>query len=523
MRPLGCAKPLKAGRTHTYTPRCTSASQMTEHSLIRSYLDDVRCAMRADEVVFWSARSGPSDLEIAWSSTADGEAPDLSLAGDRIALVQWAAQERAVQIGSDDPVRFGVAPLLSSFDALGAVSVASANGLLATRQQLHDSLERYARHLSALHGLLVTRDQYSRSNRQTTALLAAAQRFSLQRSLAPLSKSMAQAAFEMTGARAMILVHWNAAVGRGEAVYASSEARVAAGDEVVEDSHVGRSCAGDIPVILEDARPLKKHGALYGPEETGRDLGSVAVIPLKSGEKQVVGAIVIEGEQPRDVRAEDAKNLRLLGALAEAALETVWQIEEITRRATIDPLTGLYNRGYFENILRRVVAETDRFGGGSSLLMIDLDHFKQVNDTYGHPAGDAILQEVVEVLSVRKRAVDSAFRYGGDELALLLPRTEGDGAAELAEWLREAVELKRMEWQGTVIPITISCGVADYPACAGSAEGLLAAADEALYAAKAAGRNCVRVAAGGSANPRMISPAAARAEDRGSRTTRRTT
>ena len=485
---------------------------MTEHSLIRSYLDDVRGAMRADEVVFWSATAGPSDLELAWWSTADGEAPDLSLAGNRVALVQWAAQERAIQTDNDDPVRFAVAPLVGAFDALGAVSIASATGLTASRKELRDSLDRYARHLSALHELLVTRDQYSRSNRQTTALLTAAQRFSLQRSLGPLSESIAQAAFEMTGARAMSLVRWSAAAGGGEAVYASSEARVASGEEVVEDSHVGRSCAGDIPVILEDARPLKKHGAMYRAGETVRDLGSMAVIPLKSGEKQVVGAIVLEGAQPRDVRAEDAKNLRLLGALAEAALETVWQIEEITRRATIDPLTGLYNRGYFENILRLVVTETERFGGGSSLLMIDLDHFKKVNDTYGHPAGDAVLKEVAGVLSLRKRAVDSAFRYGGEELALLLPRTELDGAAELAERLREAVELKRIEWQGSVIPLTISCGVAEYPASANTPEGLLAAADEALYAAKAAGRNCVRIAGAESSGSRIIKPKSNRAD-----------
>lgn len=488
---------------------------MTEHSLIRSYLDDVRGAMRADEVVFWSATAGPSDLELSWWSTADGEAPHLSLAGNRVALVQWAAQERAIQTDNDDPVRFAVAPLVGAFDALGAVSIASATGLTASRQELRESLERYARHLAALHELLVTRDQYSRSSRQTTALLNAAQRFSLQRSLAPLSESIAQAAFEMTGARAMSLVRWTAATGGGEAVYASSEARVAAGDEVVEDSHVGRSCAEDIPVILEDARPLKKHGAMYRTGETMRDLGSMAVIPLKSGEKQVVGAIVIEGAQPRDVRAEDAKNLRLLGALAEAALETVWQIEEITRRATIDPLTGLYNRGYFENILRLVVTETERFGGGSSLLMIDLDHFKRVNDTYGHPAGDAVLKEVAGILSMRKRAVDSAFRYGGEELALLLPRTELDGAAELAERLREAVELKRIEWQGSVIPLTISCGVAEYPLSANTAEGLLAAADEALYAAKAAGRNCVRIAGEESSGSRIIVPNSSRTDSGG--------
>jgi diguanylate cyclase (GGDEF)-like protein len=465
-----------------------------EQPLIRSYLDDIRGATRADEVVFWAAAAGPTDLEVAaWSARGDRK-PDMSLAGNRIALAQWAVQERAIQTDAEEPVRFAVAPLIGSFEALGAVSIAAADGFGMPKQEIRESLERYARHLSALHELLVTRDQYSRSNKQTTALLNAAQRFSLQRSLSPLSESIAHAAFEMTGARAVVLVRWHVGTEIGEAVYATSEARVETGAAVAADSHVGRSCVGDIPVILEDARPLKRHGALYSEAEAVKELGSVAIVPLKSADKQIVGAIVIEGTEPRDVRSEDAKNLRLLGALAEAGLETVWQIEEITRRATTDPLTGLYNRGYFENILRLVVTETERFGGASSLLMIDLDNFKQVNDNYGHPAGDTVLRAVAEVLSGRKRAVDSCFRYGGEELALLLPRTEIDGAAELAERLREAVASKRIEWQGTVIPITISCGVAAYPTSADSAEGLLAAADDALYAAKAAGRNCVRVA-----------------------------
>jgi diguanylate cyclase (GGDEF)-like protein len=465
-----------------------------EQPLLRSYLDDIRAATRADEVVFWAAGSAPTDLELAGWSTVNAGAPQLSLAGNRIALAQWAAQERSAQTDSDDPCHFAVAPLVGAFEVLGALSVASAAGFGTSRAELRESLDRYARHLSALHELLVTRDQYSRSNRQTTALLNAAQRFSLQRSLSPLSESIAHAAFEMTGARAVVLLRWNATSESGEVVYASPDARVATGAPVTEASHAGRSCVGDIPVILEDARPLRRHGALYSEQETTRELGSVAIIPLKSADKQVVGGVVIEGTQPRDVRAEDAKNLRLLGALAEAALETVWQIEEITRRATIDPLTGLYNRGYFESILRLVVTETERFGGASSLLMIDLDHFKKVNDMYGHPAGDAVLRAVAEVLSARKRAVDSCFRYGGEELALILPRTDLEGGAELAERLREAVASKKIEWQGTSIPITISCGVAAFPTSADSADALLAAADGALYAAKAAGRNCVRVA-----------------------------
>ena len=105
-----------------------------------------------------------------------------------------------------------------------------------------------------------------------------------------------------------------------------------------------------------------------------------------------------------------------------------------------------------------------------------------------------MLRVVADQLSRRVRAVDSCARYGGEEMALLLPRTELEGAVELADRLRVAVAATGVEWEGTRVAITVSCGVASYPRCARSAEELLGAADKALYAAKSAGRNCVRAA-----------------------------
>jgi diguanylate cyclase (GGDEF)-like protein len=465
-----------------------------DDSLIRSYLEDARAHLRADEIVFWSAGATATDIEIAWWSTAHGLAPDFSRGENRVSLVQWAVQERVAHSDGAESVRFVVAPAIGAFEAIGAVSAACINGFTVSRTELREILERYARHLAGLHELMVTRDQYARSGQQTTALLNAAQRFTTQRTLLPLSQSIAQAAFEMTGGTGMSLIRWVASAATGEAVYATPQARVVAGTEITADSQVGQSCRENMPLILEDARPLRRHAVIYTPAEPQRELGALAIIPLHGTTTEVVGAIVIEGSFPRDIRAEDGKNLRLLGVMAGASLETVWQIEEITRRATIDPLTGLYNRGYFEGLLRQMVLEAERFGGTSSLVMLDLDHFKRMNDTHGHPAGDAVLRGVAEQLARRVRAVDSCARYGGEELALLLPRTDLEGAAELAERLREAVAGHRVTWEGKQLEITISCGVAAFPRCARSATELLAAADRALYAAKSAGRNRVRAA-----------------------------
>ena len=145
--------------------------------------------------------------------------------------------------------------------------------------------------------------------------------------------------------------------------------------------------------------------------------------------------------------------------------------------------------------MRQMIAETARFGGESALVMFDIDHFKEVNDSHGHPAGDAVLKGIARLLEERVRNVDTCARYGGEELALLLPRTELDGAVELANRLRLAVMDYPVRWGGGHLAVTVSAGVASFPRCARSPEALVAAADAALYRAKEAGRNRVEAAA----------------------------
>jgi len=217
----------------------------------------------------------------------------------------------------------------------------------------------------------------------------------------------------------------------------------------------------------------------------------VAIVPVMSDD-EVIGAIVVESDAVGVVGRLEADNIRLLAAVARSPLEVAWEIEEVSRRARTDALTGLANRRHFDEQLRRVIAETDRFGGSCSLVMIDLDHFKNVNDVSGHEAGDAVLKHVAETLRAGVRTVDLCARYGGEELALLLPQTPDSGAAELAERLRAAIESRGVSYGGARIRVTASFGVATYPLPVAHADWLVAAADKALYQAKSAGRNCVR-------------------------------
>ena len=139
-----------------------------------------------------------------------------------------------------------------------------------------------------------------------------------------------------------------------------------------------------------------------------------------------------------------------------------WELAETSLRSRTDSLTGLWNRRHFDEQLERVLAETDRFGGSCALVICDIDHFKKVNDTYGHDAGDAVLVQVAEALREAVRTVDVSARIGGEELAVILPQTSLDGAVELADRLRQRIESLAVPHDGVTLRVTVSMGVATY-------------------------------------------------------------
>ncbi|RKO67984.1 GGDEF domain-containing response regulator [Desulfofundulus salinus] len=162
--------------------------------------------------------------------------------------------------------------------------------------------------------------------------------------------------------------------------------------------------------------------------------------------------------------------------------------EQLYRLSIIDPLTNAYNRRYFMQVLEQEIERTRRTGLPFSIIMVDLDHFKSINDRFGHATGDRVLKSLVDMIKQRIRKTDCLARWGGEEFIILLPNTSVDKAAGLAEELRE--RLSRMDIPG-VDHVTASFGVAGY--CPpDTADTLIMRADNTLYAAKAAGRNCVR-------------------------------
>ncbi|MEH0841699.1 diguanylate cyclase [Micromonospora sp. CPCC 205711] len=232
------------------------------------------------------------------------------------------------------------------------------------------------------------------------------------------------------------------------------------------------------------AVPFTAPGGPAGGEPTGRD-PTVGVLALYDR----LGA--------EEFDDDDLVTLRTFAGHAAVAVENVRVHEEAQRLSLTDPLTGLWNYRYLRESLRREVERANRFGRMLSILALDLDRFKTVNDTYGHAAGDAVLAEFARRVRGEIREVDLAFRQGGEEFVVLLPETDARGAAIVAERLGAAVRDTPITVDGhgvrVPVPVTVSIGIAVYPDHANTGQEVLDAADDALYGAKAAGRDGYRV------------------------------
>ena len=200
---------------------------------------------------------------------------------------------------------------------------------------------------------------------------------------------------------------------------------------------------------------------------------------------------------------EEEELLEYLAGQAVVSIENASLHETVQRQARTDELTGLANVRAFASIVERELERSRRFDTPLALVMVDIDDFKEVNDTYGHQQGDEVLAQVAGVLRNLSRELDAPARYGGEELAVVLPQTDAAGAELLAQRMREAVEalqVSRIGGRGT-LSVTASFGVASVPESARDRGELIAAADAALYRAKRAGKNRVERAPAAVAEP----------------------
>jgi diguanylate cyclase (GGDEF)-like protein len=212
-----------------------------------------------------------------------------------------------------------------------------------------------------------------------------------------------------------------------------------------------------------------------------------------------------EGNFSYRVRLEGHDELGRLASVFNTMAAELDKGHQALQEASIrDSLTGLCNRREFDRRLRDELERCERYRHPLSLLMLDLDHFKAINDRYGHPVGDKVLREVADIVKHALRASDEVARHGGEEFAVILPETDKFVAGVLAQRIREVVATHAFSGDGTrSLSVTVSIGLAGFPNDAKSGEGLIAAADSALYDAKRAGRNRV---CGFAAENRMEGP-----------------
>jgi diguanylate cyclase (GGDEF)-like protein len=240
-------------------------------------------------------------------------------------------------------------------------------------------------------------------------------------------------------------------------------------------------------VVIENVRQAEVHHNFRFWDDTH----SAMIIPL-SYQRRIIGYLT--AENPIKGTLFEEAQVRIAQALANEAaiaLENARLFQKVEKLSTTDPLTGAHNRRYFDETARKFFKLSVRHNRALSALMLDIDYFKKVNDTYGHDTGDEVLKKVAQTCRRLTREQDLCARYGGEEFCFLFPETNASEAFIIAEKLRTAIAELDWEANGRNFFVTASFGVSECVHPGDSMESLIKRCDEALYAAKGKGRNCV--------------------------------
>lgn len=241
-----------------------------------------------------------------------------------------------------------------------------------------------------------------------------------------------------------------------------------------------------LPDVEEEPRFLHYRGESV-------EKGSFLSIPLKY-KGRVLGVMNCSRSRKDNFSEEEIRVLTMVTNQIALAVENATLYMKTRELSVRDELTGIYNRRHFQQVLQMEWKRATRFKRPLSLLMIDIDHFKEFNDSFGHPHGDKVLKLIATLLSKNLREVDTIARFGGEEFVVLLPDTDRDGAMVVGEKLRRLVEIERFDEGGRqIMPLTVSVGIAVFPEDAKEMDDLIDHADIALYEAKDGGRNRVSV------------------------------
>jgi diguanylate cyclase (GGDEF)-like protein len=455
----------------------------------------------AQEAVLWAPQDGcdAAVTAVAWSHGAQPPTLDERALG----LVVLAAEEQQLSQHlagppAGPPVRLmalGVPVHVSR----GAVSVHFAEAPSLSPAEVETRLRRMGLEVATRYALLQARANLSARTKGLRRMIRTA--ITLQGTRDPISQEeiVVRDACLVTGAQWGVLVRQTREDATPALVRQSEETPSALmlGLTAPRGSIVGEVFGAGRMRLVPDTRPLlDARDALFDATPVPSGTWSLLAVPIHRSEGHpCLGVLVLGRTDVAPFTTADAGAALDLATIAAGALETAWAWQDAALSAKTDQLTGLPNRRAFDEEIARMLAETDRYGHQSALVLVDVDEFKCVNDSFGHDVGDQLLKAVGATLVAMKRATDQVARLGGDELAILLPQTDREGAREAAERCRKAIEQVIVRTEAGAVRVTASFGVALYTQQSQGAGSLFDRADQALYAAKAGGRNRVVVAA----------------------------
>ena len=468
-----------------------------EQETISRFLRELRDQVGGDDVVLWRYLHDTDQL-IPFSS-ASNPVPKVTFETNPPleSLVHWAVQQGIPTTNYDTESSFFLTAAVGKEGRFhGAIGIYAADRETVSRERAKIFLPRYATRLTLLVDMLNDGKETRRYRGKADKVVAAAHKIQMSQDPASLNVAICESALEVTGGTRAAFVRWNETENSAVVESVTPLHPIEQGSTVAADSIIGRFLRNtDRPRMAVRETYRKSEGSPFSPTETSRRIGSLAIVPLVVDDA-LIGAVCVEGDEEAQLTAVEGELLSMLAPVASVALKNAEQLQDATQKSNHDALTGLANRRQFEERLRHLLLEHARHRQPVSLILLDIDLFKSVNDIFGHQGGDEVLKEVAKAAQRTIREIDLCARYGGEEIAILLPHTNLAGASATAERIREAIAMLKVPSPTGLAPITVtaSFGVASYTESVKAGDMLFPAADMALYQAKSAGRNCVRQA-----------------------------
>jgi len=477
-----------------------------EQDTISRFLREIRDQIGGDEIVLWRYLRDSDELIPVSSATSAIPKVNFETNPPLDSLVHWAVQQQLPTTNYDtEPSFFLTAAVGKEGRFQGGIGVYAEDRENIQRDRAKVFLPRYATRLALLLDMLNDGKETRRYRGKADKVALAAQKIQKSQTLDSLGAAICESALDVSSGTRCAFVRWNQAEGKGTVANVSPLHTIPPKFPVAADSIVAKTLHADQRIAVREIY-RKSDMLIFGPGEPSRKIGSIAIVRLQLDD-ELLGYICVEGDEESQLTSVEGELLSMLAPVASAALKNVEQLQDVTAKSNHDMLTGLANRRQFEERLRQHLAEHGRTRLPVSLILLDIDMFKTVNDVYGHQGGDEVLRAVANAAKETVREIDLCARYGGEELAILLPTTPLAGAASLAERLRVEISKLRVTPPagGGPITVTASFGVASYTESVKAGDLLFPAADKALYQAKNSGRNCVRQAMSRNALRRDVS------------------